>query len=148
MSDEKSCNGCQFRHWIDAAPLPYSVSSSGWGCKLTGGHAIVRCVSYTPKRTQCLPVADARVRSLYCAGRRLRNLRSDCRFPARYGDGAPEFIRLILGDCPSSPHGIELYVWTCQNGRQQPCVSRGKEGVSSKKLDELNNLFDAPSDWS
>lgn len=40
------CAGCIHRHWVEAAPLPHSTSSSGWGCSKTGGHATARCAAY------------------------------------------------------------------------------------------------------
>lgn len=41
-----SCEGCKHRHWVQAAPLGYTMSRSGWGCLWTGGHAIKRCQGF------------------------------------------------------------------------------------------------------
>lgn len=43
--DDTSCDGCLHRHWITANR--YGTSSDGWGCRLSGGHAIERCVNFT-----------------------------------------------------------------------------------------------------
>lgn len=44
MSEPTDCEGCKHRHWVQAAPT--GTSSSGWGCRLSGGHAITRCAGY------------------------------------------------------------------------------------------------------
>lgn len=41
MSD---CAGCKSRYWVEASP--WGTSSSGYGCRLTGGHAVSRCSEY------------------------------------------------------------------------------------------------------
>lgn len=43
------CDGCIHRHLVTAHP--FGTSSSGPGCKLTGGHATQRCQSYQPTET-------------------------------------------------------------------------------------------------
>ena len=35
------CIECLYCHWVEAHPL--GTSASGWGCSLTGGHALGRC---------------------------------------------------------------------------------------------------------
>ena len=34
----ESCEGCKHRYWVQPAPLGQTMSQSGWGCSLTGGH--------------------------------------------------------------------------------------------------------------
>lgn len=38
---QKSCEDCKHRYWVKASP--YGTSTSGWGCRATGGHAITVC---------------------------------------------------------------------------------------------------------
>lgn len=41
---QDDCTGCLHRHHVEAHPS--GTSSSGWGCLLSGGHAINRCEEY------------------------------------------------------------------------------------------------------
>jgi hypothetical protein len=51
-SESRSCAGCVWRQWIRAAGMGRSTSASGWGCALTGGHAVIRCEEYEEEGTQ------------------------------------------------------------------------------------------------
>ncbi len=46
---ENGCEGCSHRWWVQADP--YGSSISGWGCRLTGGHAIKRCSGFARAAT-------------------------------------------------------------------------------------------------
>jgi hypothetical protein len=41
---QADCTGCAHRHYVEAHPR--GTSSNGWGCLLSGGHAINRCEEY------------------------------------------------------------------------------------------------------
>jgi len=43
---EDSCDGCYHRYWVKCAALGQTMSSSGWGCALSGGHAVKRCQQF------------------------------------------------------------------------------------------------------
>lgn len=47
--DDESCAGCIYRYWMESAgfSIGKSTSQSSWACRKTGGHAIIRCKSYT-----------------------------------------------------------------------------------------------------
>ena len=45
MKDE-TCEGCTHRWWV--RPVTYSTSTRGWGCLLSGGHAVRRCDAFIP----------------------------------------------------------------------------------------------------
>ena len=44
--DTKDCGNCNHRVWREVASFGQTMSASGWGCLLTGGHAIERCSNY------------------------------------------------------------------------------------------------------
>ena len=48
--DEEGCDDCIYKYWMESAGFftGRSTSRSGFACEKTGGHAIVRCKSYTP----------------------------------------------------------------------------------------------------
>lgn len=39
-----NCEGCIYRYWVEAAF--FSMTTSGWGCLNSGGHAMKRCSQY------------------------------------------------------------------------------------------------------
>lgn len=52
MSKEP-CDGCRHLHFVTADPLGSSMD--GWGCLLTGGHAVVRCNQFTLNSSDAAP---------------------------------------------------------------------------------------------
>lgn len=44
MQEATSCEGCIHRHYV--TPDPMGTSRPGWGCLLSGGHAVKRCDGY------------------------------------------------------------------------------------------------------
>lgn len=47
--DEEGCDGCIYKYWIQSSYRAVGgLGGAGWACEKTGGHAIIRCKSYTP----------------------------------------------------------------------------------------------------
>jgi len=41
LVSKDSCDGCKHLHFVQASP--YGTSHNGWGCLMSGGHAVKRC---------------------------------------------------------------------------------------------------------
>lgn len=37
------CDGCIYKYWVESRS---TMVSSGWGCELSGGHAVEKCNSF------------------------------------------------------------------------------------------------------
>lgn len=47
LISKDSCDGCKHLHFVQATP--YGTSHDGWGCLMSGGHAVKRCQLFEEK---------------------------------------------------------------------------------------------------
>ena len=48
LVSKDSCDGCKHLHFVKASE--FGTSHNGWGCLMSGGHAIKRCSNYESEK--------------------------------------------------------------------------------------------------